>query len=49
MSKDERKEIVERIAEKFAGLDEDDKKFITGYMVRAEDEKKKDIAVAVTA
>ena len=49
MSKDERKETVERIAEKFASLQENEKSFIAGYMERAEEEcatRKKEPAVA---
>lgn len=38
MSKDERKETVERIAEKFASLQDNEKSFIAGYMARAEEE-----------
>ena len=40
MSKDEKKETVERIAKKLTGLEENDKSFIVGYMVRAEEERK---------
>lgn len=49
MSKDERKETVERIAEKFASLQDNEKSFIAGYMARAEEEcaaRKKEPAVA---
>ena len=38
MSKDERKEVTERIAEKFALLPEHEKSFIAGYMARVEEE-----------
>lgn len=52
MSNEERKETVERLAEKFASLPDSDKSFIAGYMARAEEEcatvKKKEPAV-VTA
>lgn len=53
MSKEERKETVERLAEKFASLSESEKSFIAGYMARAEEEcangRKKEIAVMATA
>lgn len=44
MSKEERKETVERIAEKFVSLQENEKAFIAGYMARAAEEnaRKKD-------
>lgn len=38
MSKKERKETIERIAEKFALLPDSEKSFIAGYMARAEEE-----------
>lgn len=38
MSKNERKETVERIAEKFASLPDSQKSFIAGYMARVEEE-----------
>ncbi|MCD7836119.1 MAG: hypothetical protein LUG83_05665 [Lachnospiraceae bacterium] len=38
MSKEERKETVERIAEKFASLQDNEKSFIAGYMARAEED-----------
>ena len=38
MSKEERKEMVERLAEKFASLPDSEKSFIAGYMARAEEE-----------
>lgn len=38
MSKKEREEAVERIAEKFASLQELEKSFIAGYMARVEEE-----------
>lgn len=49
MSKDERKDTVERIAEKFATLQDTQKAFVAGYMARAEEEdasRKKATAVA---
>ena len=49
MSKDERKETTERIAEKFASLPDAEKSFIAGYMARVEEEyakRKKQTAVA---
>lgn len=38
MSKKERKETAERLAEKFALLTDSGKSFIAGYMARAEEE-----------
>lgn len=38
MSKEERKEMIERLAEKFASLPDSEKSFIAGYMARAEEE-----------
>ncbi len=47
MSKEERKDTVERIAEKFKSLQDNEKSFIAGYMARAEEEsaRKKESAV----
>ncbi len=41
MSKDERKEIIEKMASNFVGLNEDDKKFLTGYMIAKQEERQK--------
>lgn len=38
MSKEERKEMIERLAEKFESLPDSEKSFIAGYMARAEEE-----------
>ena len=38
MSKEERKELIERIAEKFTRTSEDRKDFIAGYLTRAMEE-----------
>lgn len=50
MSKDERKQMIEEMAEKFTGLEENDKSFIVGYMTGKEEERakweKKGLAVA---
>lgn len=39
MDKAEKKENVERIAEKFTSLEEKEKSFIAGYITRLEQEK----------
>lgn len=39
MSKEERKEMVERLAEKFVSLKAPEKSFIAGYMARVEEEQ----------
>ena len=52
MSKEERKKLSEDIAEKFAGLDKEDKQFIAGYIngIKAErDRWEKQQAEGVTA
>ena len=49
MSKDERKEMIEKMAERFTGLEENDKMFIVGYMTgkqEGQQERKKQAAVA---
>lgn len=40
MSKEERKEMIERLAKKFTSLPESEKKFITGYMVGTQEVEK---------
>lgn len=50
MSKDERKQLIEAMAEKFTGLEENDKSFIVGYMTGKQEERqqweRKEAAVA---
>lgn len=41
MSKKERKEVLEEMAEKFTGLEEKDKSFIVGYMTGIQEERAK--------
>lgn len=41
MSKEERKEVIEEMAEKFTGLEEKDKSFIVGYMTGIQEERAK--------
>lgn len=53
MSKDERKKLIETMAEKFTEMDADDKSYIAGYMVGKQEERQKwerqGKAVAATA
>lgn len=50
---EEKKEMVERLAQKFVSLPDSEKSFIAGYMARAEEERekweKKEMAVAAIA
>lgn len=50
MSKDEKKHMIEAMAEKFTGLEENDKSFIVGYMMGKQEERqqweRKEAAVA---
>ena len=39
MSKDERKEMIENIAERFTQMDDDDKSYIAGYMAGKQEER----------
>lgn len=39
MSQDERKRLIETMAEKFTGLEENDKSFIVGYMTGKQEER----------
>lgn len=41
MSKDERKEMIESIAERFTEMDDADKSYIAGYMVGKQEERQK--------
>lgn len=41
MSKEEKKAMIERMAEKFTGMDTEDKSFIVGYMTGKEEERLK--------
>lgn len=41
MSKEKKKEAILRIAEKFTGIPEEDKKFVTGYMIGKEEERER--------
>lgn len=41
MSKDERKQMIEEMAEKFTGLEENDKSFIVGYMTGKQEERQR--------
>lgn len=41
MEKKERKEMIESVAEQFTGMDDNDKSFITGYMVGKAEERQK--------
>lgn len=41
MTKQEKKEAILRIAEKFVGIPEEEKKFVTGYMIGKEEERMK--------
>lgn len=41
MSKDERKEMIENIAERFTEMDDTDKSYIAGYMVGKQEERQK--------
>ena len=41
MSKDERKEMIENIAERFTQMDDADKSYIAGYLVGKEEERQK--------
>ena len=40
MSKDERKEMIENIAERFTQMDDVDKSYIAGYMAGKQEEEK---------
>ena len=50
MSKDEKKRMIEAMAEKFTGLEENDRSFIVGYMMGKQEERqqweRKEAAVA---
>ena len=50
MSKDEKIRMIEAMAEKFTGLEENDKSFIVGYMMGKQEERqqweRKEAAVA---
>lgn len=41
MLKDERKEMIENIAERFTQMDDADKSYIAGYLVGKEEERQK--------
>lgn len=41
MSKDERKEMIENIAERFTQIDDVDKSYIAGYMAGKQEERQK--------
>lgn len=41
MSKDERKEMIENIAERFTQMDDADKSYIAGYMAGKQEERQK--------
>lgn len=41
MSKNEKKELIEEIAEKFTSLNDNDKSYITGYMAGIQEERQK--------
>lgn len=41
MSKNERKKLIEAMAEKFTGLEENDKSFIVGYMTGRQEERQR--------
>lgn len=41
MSKDERKEMIEKIAKGFTEMDDADKSYIAGYMVGKQEERQK--------
>ena len=41
MSKEEKKAMIERLAEKFTTMDTEDKSFIVGYMTGKEEERLK--------
>ena len=41
MSKDERKELIENIAEQFTQMDDADKSYIAGYMTGKQEERQK--------
>lgn len=41
MSQDERKQLIETMAEKFTGLEESDKSFIVGYMTGKQEERQR--------
>ena len=41
MSKDERKKLIEAMAEKFTGMDAEDKSFIVGYMTGRQEERQR--------
>ena len=53
MSKEEKKAMIERLAEKFIGMDTEDKSFVVGYMTGKEEERlkweQKETAVAAIA
>lgn len=41
MSKDERKELIENIAEQFTQMDDADKSYIAGYMTGKQEERQR--------
>lgn len=41
MSREEKKEVILRMSKKFVAIPEEDKKFVTGYMIGKEEERKK--------
>ena len=41
MSNDERKKLLEEMAETFVGLDDGDKRYIAGYMAGKQEERQK--------
>ena len=41
MSKEERKALIEEMAEKFTGLDDDAKSYIAGYMAGKQEERQR--------
>lgn len=53
MSKEEKKAMLERMAEKFTGMDAEDKSFVVGYMTGKEEERlkweRKETQVVATA
>lgn len=41
MSKDERKQLIETMAEKFTGMDAEDKALVVGYQLGKQEERQK--------
>ena len=41
LSKDERKKLIEAMAEKFTGMDAEDKSYIAGYMAGKQEERQR--------